>query len=64
MFEIYCCITDHYGSRTVPTGDGFTTEAAAQAVVDKLEDDLWKEADASRAFYVQWVPADDAWIVN
>ena len=61
MFEIYCSIDDHYGSRAVPTGQGFATEAAAQAAADRLQDAQWSPPTT---FYVQWVPADDAWIAS
>lgn len=56
MFEIYCVIDDDYGSRAIPTGQGFATEAEALAAAAQ-----WSPPTA---FYVQWVPADDAWVAS
>jgi len=61
MFEIYCSIDDDYGSRAIPTGQGFATEAEAQAAAARLAAAQWSPPTA---FYVQWVPADDAWIAS
>jgi hypothetical protein len=61
VFEIYCSIDDDYGSRAVPTGQGFATEAAAQAAAARLAASQWSPP---ATFYVQWVPSDDAWIAS
>ncbi len=58
MYEIFCTITDEYGTRTASTGSAAFLEAVAY---DKL--DLLRRACTIKGatFHVEYVPQADAW---
>ena len=56
MYEIFCTITDELGSRTAPTGHAAFLEVVAH---DKL--DVLQRTYPDDQFWVEWVPAADAW---
>ena len=58
MYEVFCTITDDLGTRTIPTGTAAFLETAAY---DKLI--LLRQACGieGATFFVEYVPAADAW---
>ena len=56
MYEIFCQITDELGSRVFPTGHANFLEACAYDTLSLLQN-RYPEND----FWVEWVPAADAW---
>lgn len=56
MYEIFCTITDELGSRVVPTGHAHYLEVVADGKAEEL-----KRIYPKNDFWVEWVPAADAW---
>lgn len=54
MFEIYSTISDEYGVRDVPTGQGSINANVAERILNKF-----KKEYPNDSFYIEWVPPED-----
>ena len=54
MFEVFCVLTDEYGTRNGPTGEGSHSETIAYEQMAKL-----KRYHPDAHFYVEWVAPQD-----
>jgi hypothetical protein len=54
MFEIYSTISDEYGIRDVPTGQGSINHNKAVSILEQ-----YKKKYPTHTFYIEWVAPED-----